>query len=436
MRGRHVYAGLAATVVVTLVVAMIVALSRPGGDDVVADRSLDAITTTTSQPTTTTSTTTPSTSEATTPTTTVATTAPASTAPPATTPVRPTPSVGADGTTLLVWTSGGLPAGFAADVAAIAQVRASTVVLGDLIRLLATDAADGAPVDRTADGWAFPIDAFAVDPMSYAAFQPSPDADVIAALRAGGAVLTRSSALVRRLDVGGTLRFAGGDVTVTGIVADESGGGAEVIVHRDDAARLGIDDERFLLIADSDRAATLDAIRARTPAGEFLSLRGSDQARWMRHGDRVEPQARVKRVFGEFTFRDTSGREIQIDPAWVSQNIVTTSVPLLGQIRCHKTIVPLVRAAMEELERAGRADTVRADQYAGCQYARRIAPGAGLSRHTWGLALDLNIGSDPRGTYDSQDPALVAALTSRGFTWGGEWEYPDPGHYEYTADPG
>ena len=248
-------------------------------------------------------------------------------------------------------------------------------------------------------------------------------------------MLTRSSALVRRLDVGGTLRFAGGDVTVTGIVADESGGGAEVIVHRDDAVRLGIDDERFLLVADSDRAATLDAIRARTPAGEFLSLRGSDQARWMRHGDRVEPQARVKRVFGEFTFRDTSGRDIQIDPAWVSKNIVTTTVPLLGQIRCHAVIVPLVRAAMEELERAGRADTVRADQYAGCQYARRIAAGAGLSRHTWGLALDLNIGSDPRGTYDSQDPALVAALTSRGFSWGGEWEYPDPGHYEYTADP-
>lgn len=433
MRGRRVYAGLAATAAVTIVVALVVAVSRPDADDLVADRSPDATTSTT------TTTTAPTTSTSLPPSTTTsappAVTAP-TTSPPTTVAARPAPAVSADGTTLLVWTSGGLPPGFAGDVAAIPQVRTSTVVHGDLVRLVATDAADGSPVDRAPDGWAYPIDAFAIDPAGYASFQPDPDADVLASLAPGGAVLTRSSALVRRLDVGGVLRFAGGDVTVTGVVADESGGGAEVIVHRDDAARLGIDDERFLLVADSDRAATLDAIRARTPAGEFLSLRGSDQARWMRHGDRVEPQARVKRVFGEFTFRDTSGRDIQIDPAWVRANIVTTTVPLLGRITCHKTIVPAVRAAMEELERAGRGDTVQAQNYAGCQYARRIGPGAGLSRHTWGLALDLNITSDPRGTYDSQDPALVAAMTSRGFSWGGEWEYPDPGHYEFTADPG
>ncbi len=414
-----------ASVVVAVVIGGLWARSDEGD---LATARLPDPTTTTKRPSTTTApiatTTTASSSTSTVvPPTTTATTLPAD------------PVTGADGTTLLVWTSGGLPPGFASDVASIPGVTASTVVHGDMIRMLATSASDGTPVDRAPDGWAIPIDAFAVDPSTYAAFQPSADAAVIGRLAPGGAVLTRSSAVLRRLDVGGLLRFDRGDVTVSGIVADESGGGAEVLVHGDDADRLGIDDERFLLVADTDRSSTMTAIRRRTPPGEFLSLRGSDQARWLRHGDRVEPQARVKRVFGEFTFRDTSGRDVQIDPAWVSANIVTTSVPLLGQVTCHKAIIPSVRAALEALERTGRGDTVQAQNYAGCQYARRIAPGAGLSRHSWGLALDLNISTDPRGTFESQDDALVTAMTSRGFSWGGEWEYPDPGHYEFIADP-
>ena len=124
----------------------------------------------------------------------------------------------------------------------------------------------------------------------------------------------------------------------------------------------------------------------------------------------MEPQAAVKRVFGEFSFRDTGGRTIQIDPAWVAANIVRESVPILGPITCHRAIIPAVRAAMTALEQSGHADAVDPSRYAGCYNPRRIAAGAGLSRHSWGLALDLNIGSNPRGTFESQDPALVDAM--------------------------
>lgn len=367
-------------------------------------------------------------------TTTIARPAPVTTAPPPTTapPSAAAPSR-VDGPTLLAWMSGGLPDGFAADVVALPQVRAATVVAGDLLRLTETIDAGGSVVDRAVDGWAIPIDAFAVDPASYAGFQAGPDRDILAALQPGGAVLTRASADLRRLGVGGTLRFVGGDVRVQGIVDDHNGGGAEVIVHRADAPRLGIDDERFILLSDTDRPTVERSIRQLTPPGEHLSLRSSTVAAWLRHGDRVQPQVIVKRTFGEFTFRDRAGRDIEIDPAWVRRHIVTESVPILGPITCHRSVVPLVRAAMTELERARRRDTVDPANYAGCQYARRMGPGAGLSRHSWGIALDLNVSSDPRGTYASQDPALVAAMTSRGFDWGGEWEFPDPGHYEFRA---
>ena len=206
-----------------------------------------AIVTTTTHP----STTLPAPTSA--PTVTSTTTAPSAPAPPArsspTTSVTATPAprslpltaaARTSGAVLLVWTSGGLPDGFAADVTSIPQVRSHTTVQGDMIRLLETRDAGGRVIDRPADGWAIPIDAFAVDPASYSSFAPSPDADVLARLEPGQAVLTRSSSLLRRLAVGGVLRFEGGSVTVTGVVADESAGGAEVVVHRDDAARLRI----------------------------------------------------------------------------------------------------------------------------------------------------------------------------------------------------
>ena len=375
----------------------------------------------------------------------VPTTAPTTTVAPAptTTGTAPRGVARTQGEVLLVWTSGGLPPGFAEQVTALPAVTAHTTVLADLVRLVGSRDAGGTVVDAAPGGWAWPIDAFAVDPASYGSFQDGADAATIAALRPGGAVLTRTSATLRRIGVGGVLAFGpssggsgggpGGELTVTGIVEDVHGGGAEVLVHPDDAGRLGIGTERFVLLTDTDRAAVEDQIRSRTPAGEHLSLRSESEAPYLRHGDRVDPQVLVKATFGEFLFQDAGGRDIRMEQAWIDANIVRAQVPLLGTITCHRAVVPLVRAAMTELEQSGRGDVVDATRYAGCWNPRRIAAGEGLSRHTWGLALDLNIGADPRGTFESQDPALVAAFESRDFGWGGRWEYPDPGHYEKRA---
>ncbi|MBK5223682.1 MAG: M15 family metallopeptidase [Acidimicrobiia bacterium] len=68
--------------------------------------------------------------------------------------------------------------------------------------------------------------------------------------------------------------------------------------------------------------------------------------------------------------------------------------------------------------------------FAGCWVPRRIAEGGSLSKHTWGLAVDVNIGTNPRGSFSTQDPRLVDLMRSAGFTWGGSWLVPDPGHYE------
>ena len=53
-----------------------------------------------------------------------------------------------------------------------------------------------------------------------------------------------------------------------------------------------------------------------------------------------------------------------------------------------------------------------------------------LSRHAWGIAVDLNVDDNPRGSFSTQDARLVEIMRRHGFGWGGTWLVPDPAHYE------
>ncbi|WP_415103023.1 M15 family metallopeptidase [Nocardioides sp.] len=41
-----------------------------------------------------------------------------------------------------------------------------------------------------------------------------------------------------------------------------------------------------------------------------------------------------------------------------------------------------------------------------------------LSLHSFGIAVDLNVSENQRGTAGSTDPRVVEIFRSRGFTWG------------------
>ncbi len=70
--------------------------------------------------------------------------------------------------------------------------------------------------------------------------------------------------------------------------------------------------------------------------------------------------------------------------------------------------------------------------YAGC-YAEKDIPTTGeISRHAWGLAIDLNASRNPQGARPRQDRRLVRIMERRGFRWGGRWPtVPDGMHFEY-----
>jgi hypothetical protein len=167
-----------------------------------------------------------------------------------------------------------------------------------------------------------------------------------------------------------------------------------------------------------------------------IQVRAPGETPFLRVGDAVLPLAYVKTLFGEFAARPRPGVQgaLIVDPAWIGSNIVTTDLPLLGRVTCHRAILDPLRDAMRAVVAAGH-DGVRT--YDGCFVPRFIDsdPDNMLSYHSWGIAFDLNAGSNVRGQVPRQPAVLVAALEDAGFQGGGNWIVPDGNHFEYRRAP-
>ncbi len=133
---------------------------------------------------------------------------------------------------------------------------------------------------------------------------------------------------------------------------------------------------------------------------------------------------------GTFRYSVLSGGHIAPDPGWVAAHIATEPVPILGNVTCNRLMFPQLRAALEDVLAQGLADKIHPGEYAGCYYPRFIAGTTTLSNHAFGLAFDLNVPGNQRGTVGEIDRGVVAIFQKWGFTWGGDWRYTDPMHFE------
>ncbi|WP_299058317.1 M15 family metallopeptidase [uncultured Nocardioides sp.] len=138
----------------------------------------------------------------------------------------------------------------------------------------------------------------------------------------------------------------------------------------------------------------------------------------------------VAEAVGTFTYEVIGGGRIAPDPAWEAANIRTEEVPILGDVTCHKVMLPQLRAAFTEVVTRGLADEINPDEYAGCYYPRFIAGSSSLSLHSFGIAVDLNVPGNQRGTVGDIDRDVVAIMKKWGFAWGGDWSFTDPMHFE------
>jgi hypothetical protein len=335
--------------------------------------------------------------------------------------------------TSIAWTTGGLREGFADRIQDLPSVERMALVRGGLLELVRSTDADGRVIDAPSNRFVLPLDAIAVNTDTYPAFYEG--AVALAALDRGQAILSETSAVVRRLGVGGILEMSDGErLEVVAVLPDELVGGAEIVVDLPTGRAIGVDRERFVLVVHEGTTEELAGEIVRAVASvEDRPIRVLPAAgeRVLRHGLGILTQAETKAAFGEFSYRnDDPDRAIAQDPAWREANIVRERVPILGVIRCHRALIPRVRAVMEEVVARGLESTIDPRGYAGCWNARLTNRLDAVSRHSWGVGIDLNFPDNLVGTPGTMDPRLIEIFADHGFAWGGDWLLTDPAHFE------
>ncbi|HUP16999.1 MAG TPA: M15 family metallopeptidase [Acidimicrobiia bacterium] len=335
----------------------------------------------------------------------------------------PDGSIPSVSTVLVVWTSGGLPAGLATDVQSLGGVSLVSEIRSDLV-WLDSDAGDGFVV---------PVEASAVDD-AYARIAPAEWTITLAGLQDGEVVLGESSASLRSAVVGDVLSTGARDLDVVGVLPDQVVGAAEIVTTITTGSELGVTTPRYLLVTiDGDRTDFERSVREVLPEGMAVRIRAPGETPFLRHGDAVLPQVIVKSGFGEFSLRLDGSGSFDIHSEWIEDNLATVEVPLLGQVTCHVGMLDSLRGAMAEVERSNLGFLV--ETFDGCYNPRFIGGTRSLSRHAWGVAVDLNYAANPTGQVTVQDPRLVSIMERWGFTWGGNWLVPDAAHFEWVSPP-
>ena len=303
------------------------------------------------------------------------------------------------------------------------SVAAATPVGRGVVLLRGAARADGRVAQRVRAGYAVPLDTLAVK-AGYAATLPREQREPFAGLRPGRAILSETSARLRRVGTGGVLRLDGGRrLRVIGVVEDDA--------LRDAEVALASRDRRVRPL----RSTVIVLLRAPVRPRELLRRTERDAAARIVDGAGPAGPARpaqLKVLFGEPAVGLPYGDDwVRLDPAFVRRHIVSRRVPILGSVTCHREMVRALRAALGELARRGLSHLVDPGDYAGCYAPRRIQPRGQLSLHAWGVAIDLNAAANPFMGRSRQDPRLVRTMERHGFSWGGDWPTrPDPMHFE------
>ena len=282
----------------------------------------------------------------------------------------------------------------------------------------------------------------AVDPGAYRTFTPLKYADFQDAWdRVAGGELALKERLTKQVptDAKGYLRLgtAADAPTVHVGAYVQQQPLVDMVVNETWVKTLGMVPGNALLVRTGKKAPKEVAKQIREIFGDEASVTLVDKA--TRIG--LQPGAKqiavvtgsVADAVGVYRYTVLGGGHIAPDPAWVRDHITTEAVPILGAVTCNKLIFPQLKAALQDVIDQGLADKIHPDQYAGCYYPRFIAGTSTLSNHAFGLALDINAIENQRGTAGLIDRGVVAIFEKWGFTWGGDWHYTDPMHFEMNS---
>lgn len=216
------------------------------------------------------------------------------------------------------------------------------------------------------------------------------------------------------------------ELEVGGISKDSDMGWFEMVVNKDIGYQLGIFRNIQAIIWDTNinENFLIELHKNIKYSKVKFSYRESEpNQNW------VLPNALVKEFFGDFQIKERDGVWITTEPSWRNKNIQQKRMPLLGLTVCHWLMWAPLEGALNQIIDEGLSDYISKEEFqtsGGCYAPRRINrfdAGGSISRHAWGIAIDIN-------TKSGYPQRIVEIFNSWGFAWGGTWTSPDEMHFE------
>ena len=257
------------------------------------------------------------------------------------------------------------------------------------------------------------------------------DADTADVINSGMLVVSSLTSERYQLEVGDIVNFVGLNnekiaLEVGKVIKDSTLGWFEIVVNKEVGYKLGIFRNIQAIIWDSKVSENFfielhKNIEYRKV--KFTYKKPSPNKNW------VLPNALVKEMFGDFQIKERDGVWITTEPEWREENIQSKRMPILGITRCHRLMWEPLEGALNQILEEGLEGYLSIEEWrssGGCYAPRRISrfdAGGSISRHAWGIAIDIN-------TKSGYPPRIVEIFNSWGFAWGGTWTSPDEMHFE------
>ena len=257
------------------------------------------------------------------------------------------------------------------------------------------------------------------------------DADTADVINSGMLVVSSLTSERYQLEVGDIVNFVGLNnekiaLEVGKVIKDSTLGWFEIVVNKEVGYKLGIFRNIQAIIWDSkvnenffiELHKNIDYRKVK-----FTYKKPSPNKNW------VLPNALVKEMFGDFQIKERDGVWITTEPEWREENIQNKRMPILGITRCHRLMWEPLEGALNQILEEGLEGYLSIEEWrssGGCYAPRRISrfdSGGSISRHAWGIAIDIN-------TKSGYPPRIVEIFNSWGFAWGGTWTSPDEMHFE------
>ncbi len=266
--------------------------------------------------------------------------------------------------------------------------------------------------------------------------------DLARTLALGGVVMNALTAAAHAVQAGDSLSVLGWDGNAhalsVALIAPDEQIGSELFIPPAVGEILGL---------DRPSSVILWGFRSRSAIDQALAVNGLvNTGTRIRHSwdprdpDATLSYAHLKPMLGEFAYAG-AGEAITLEPGWFEAHISRVTLPLGIRSWCHNVVAPALQGALGEVaavDLTSAIDVANTNSFGGCFHAHEVTAlgsttGGFLSRHSWGMAIDMNTVENPEGRPPTMNCDVVRIFRKWGFAWGGNFLQGDGMHFEYVG---